>query len=90
MSEQEIKIVYVREQRNLGLWRLVLSFIALFVFTFPLSFIALILAIMGIFRGQIFSGLLGLLLSLIGVASSVVFWAFVGMGAMISIPFGFF
>ena len=90
MSEQEIKVVYVREQRNLGLWSLVLSFIGLFVFTFPLSFIAFILAIMGIFRGQIFSGLLGLLLSLVGVASSVVFWAFVGMGAMISIPFGLF
>lgn len=90
MNEQEIKIVDVKEPRNLGLWSMLLSFIGLFVFTFPLSFIAMILAIMGIFRGQVFSGMLGLLLSLIGVASSVVFWAFVGMGAIISMPFGFF
>ena len=90
MSEQETNIVYVKPQRNLGLWSLVLSLVGLFVFTFPLSFIAMILAIMGLFRGQVISSMLGLLLSLIGVASSVVFWAFVGLGALISMPFGFF
>ncbi|HCH23955.1 MAG TPA: hypothetical protein DE179_06630 [Oceanospirillaceae bacterium] len=90
MSEQEVRIVYVKEQRNLGLWSVLFGFIGLFVFTFPLSFIGLLLAVMGILRGQIFSAILGLLLSLIGIASSVVFWAFVGMGAIISMPFGFF
>ena len=79
MSDKEVNIVHIKEQRNLGLWSLLVGFIGLFVFTFPLSFIALILAVMGIFRGQIFSGLFGLLLSLLGIASSVIFWGLAGL-----------
>ncbi|MDP6969232.1 MAG: hypothetical protein QGG88_08975 [Gammaproteobacteria bacterium] len=90
MSDQKVNIVYAKTQRNLGLWSLLVGFIGLFVLTFPLSFIALILAVMGIARGQIFSGLLGLLLSLLGIASSVIFWGLVGLGALISLPLGIF
>lgn len=70
---------------SLGVSAAVIGFVGIFVLSFVLSPIALILGVLAIFRFQIFTGLLAILFALIGIVTSAVLMGLAGLSALVII-----
>ena len=71
----------------MGIFALVIGFVGIFFASFILSPLAFILGVIAMVRGQVISGIFSIIFAILGLLTSPTFWALLGMGALLSIPF---
>ena len=81
MEEGQEKVIIIKESQPIfGTLSVVLGLIGIFVASFVISPIALILGFIALFKGQPISGMVGILFSILGIITSPVLIGLLGLG----------
>lgn len=85
MQATQERVVVIRERTPVyGTLSIVLGFIGIFVASFILSPLGLILGVMAMFSGQPISGVTGVLLATVGILTSPILIGLFGLGLVVS------
>lgn len=82
LKKKDVQTIVIRQESRFGLWGVIVGFVGIFALSFILSPLAFILGVIGIFKGQIGTGLIAIFFSVIGALTSVILMGFVGLSTM--------
>ena len=77
----QAKVIIIKESQPVfGMLSVVLGLIGIFVASFVISPIALVLGFIALFKGQPISGMIGIIFSILGIITSPVLIGLLGLG----------
>ena len=81
MEGDQAKVIIIKESQPVfGMLSVVLGLIGIFVASFVISPIALVLGFIALFKGQPISGMIGIIFSILGIITSPVLIGLLGLG----------